>query len=400
MSWPKQRLSPGGRLFAGLVFAMLGGVSLAAAAPNALTPEELAEGWILLFDGETTFGWKAATGANWKVADGTLTADAGEPGLLCTTTQFGNCVLRVDFRAAKGANSGVFLRTPPDPKPQEVADKCYEVNIADPTSPFPTGSLVRRKRCAESQESSNWRTFEITADGGRFLVKLDGKPILEYRDPKPIGRGHIGLQFREGKIEFRNLKLKPLGMVSLFNGRDLSGWRIHPENKSRWTVTPEGRLHLENGKGQLETEREYADFTLQLEVLVNGKSLNSGVFFRSIPGEVWNGYESQIHNGYKDNDRTKPVDCGTGGIFRRQNARKVVANDREWFSKTIVADGAHIAVWVNGYQVSDWTDRRPPAENPRQGQRLKAGTIILQGHDPTTDFFFRGLRIAELPPQN
>jgi hypothetical protein len=47
--------------------------------------------------------------------------------------------------------------------------------------------------------------------------------------------------------------------------------------------------------------------------------------------------------------------------------------------------------------VSDWTDARKPAENPRQGQRLKAGTIILQGHDPTSDFFFRNIRIAELP---
>ena len=58
--------------------------------------------------------------------------------------------------------------------------------------------------------------------------------------------------------------------------------------------------------------------------------------------------------------------------------------------------GLHMAVWVNGYQVSDWTDRRAPAENPRKGLRLKAGTIILQGHDPTTDFMFRNLRMAEL----
>jgi hypothetical protein len=100
--------------------------------------------------------------------------------------------------------------------------------------------------------------------------------------------------------------------------------------------------------------------------------------------------------GTNSGDRSQPADCGTGGIFRRQNARKVVANDREWFAKTIHADGPHVAVWVNGYQVSDWTDRRAPAENPRKGLRLKAGTIIFQAHDPTADFFFRNLRIAEL----
>jgi hypothetical protein len=122
------------------------------------------------------------------------------------------------------------------------------------------------------------------------------------------------------------------------------------------------------------------------------------VFFRSIPGEFWNGYESQIQNGYKDGDRTKPVDCGTGGIYRRVSARKVVADDFTWLTKTIVADGPQIAVWVNGYQVTDWTDRRKPHANPRSGLRMAPGTIILQSHDPTTNFDFRNIRLAELPP--
>jgi hypothetical protein len=47
--------------------------------------------------------------------------------------------------------------------------------------------------------------------------------------------------------------------------------------------------------------------------------------------------------------------------------------------------------------VSDWTDSRKPDENPRKGLRLEAGSIIIQGHVPTTDLSFRKLRIAELP---
>ena len=125
--------------------------------------------------------------------------------------------------------------------------------------------------------------------------------------------------------------------------------------------------------------------------------LNSGIFFRCIPGDKMMGYESQIHNGMVDGDPTKPVDCGTGGIFRRQNARRIVARDHEWFAKTIVADGPHMAVWVNGYQVSDWTDDRAANENPRRGLRLEPGTLQIQGHDPTTDLEFRKLRIAEIP---
>ena len=170
----------------------------------------------------------------------------------------------------------------------------------------------------------------------------------------------------------------------------------------RWSamtnsVTPEGELQVKDGNGQLESDGQYADFTLQIEIFSNGKHLNSGIFFRSIPGEFWQGYESQIHNGFEGDDRALPIDFGTGGFYRRQKARRVVANDFEWFHKTLIVNGPHMAAWVEGYPVSDWTDKRKPNENPRRGLRLNKGTIIIQGHDPTTNLSFRKIRIAEMP---
>jgi hypothetical protein len=394
------RLPQTRRIVVALVLPVFFGLAVAcplgAGEPNTLSPEELADGWILLFDGKTLFGWRPDSKADWQVADGAITVSQGEPGLLLTTSQFGNYELKVDFRTPPGTNSGVFLRT--SPKPADVTTRCYELNIADAgKNPFPTGSFVQRQKAKDVVDSTDWQTFEVTADGGRFLVKLDGDPVLDYTDPKPLGRGFIGLQLNEGKVEFRNVKLKPLGMKSLFNGKDLGGWKTYPDMKSVFSVTPEGWLRVVGGSGQLETESQYADFTMQLEAFVNGKGINSGIFFRSIPGDPMNGYESQIHNGYLDGDRAKPQDAGTGAIFRRQNARQVVADDFTWFTKTIHADDKHMAVWVNGYQVTDWSDDRPPDPNPRRGLRLEPGTIIIQGHDPTTDFSFRNLRIAELP---
>ena len=108
------------------------------------------------------------------------------------------------------------------------------------------------------------------------------------------------------------------------------------------------------------------------------------------------GYESQIHNGFKNGDRADPMDHGTGGIFRRQPARFVVAADKQWFHKTLIADGTHMAAWVNGIQVSDWSDDRPLNENPRRGSRVAPGTLMIQGHDPTTDISFRGFKIAAM----
>ncbi len=364
---------------------------------NRLTPAELADGWLLLFDGETLFGWKPVSEADWKVDGGAITVTAGKPGLLRTTSQWGNYVLKADFRVAAETEGAVYLRTPPvvtDPK-----NRAYGVRLAGAkvTDAEPTGSLVARKKAETSPTSDEWHQLEITAGGPKILVSVDGKTVVDYDDPAPMGRGYIGLAFEKGPIAFRNIKLKPLGMKPIFTGKDLSGWKTYPEMASVFTVTEKGEMNVKNGRGQIETEGAYGDFTLQLEVFVNGEKLNSGVFFRCIPGDTMNGYESQIHNGFKGDDRNRPADCGTGGIFRRTNARRITANDFEWFRKTIHADGPHIAVWVNGYQVTDWTDRRKPNENPRRGLRLEPGTIQIQGHDPTTDISLRNIRISEIP---
>ena len=59
-----------------------------APEPLPLEADELADGWIRLFDGATLYGWQPAVKANWQVQDGSITVSEGEVGLLCTTTRF------------------------------------------------------------------------------------------------------------------------------------------------------------------------------------------------------------------------------------------------------------------------------------------------------------------------
>jgi hypothetical protein len=361
-----------------------------------LTADELKEGWIALFDGESLFGWTPHSKADWKVHHGAIVVGEGEKGLLCTHVQFADYELKVDFRAAKGTNSGVFLRTAPVVGKDDVTTKCYELNIAPPENPFPTGSFVGRKKAAEVADSREWQTFHVTLVGGQAKIDLNGKTVLEYTDEKPIGRGYIGLQLNEGQVEFKNIKLKPLGLTALNNGKDLTGWKDTEGSKSKFVATENGEINVKDGRGSLESDAKFGDFLLQWDCISHAKELNSGIFFRCIPGEITNGYECQIHNGYVDGDRMKPKDFGTGGIYRRIKARKVVSNDLEWFHQTLVADGSHIACWVNGVPVTMWTDDRKPNNNPREGLRVEAGTLQLQGHDPTTNLSFRNLRAVEL----
>ena len=386
--------------FCGDVVAQEAAVTTAAPDQSTLLTEaQLADGWISLFDGETLYGWKPTSDANFRVEEGTIVVDDGKAGFLRTTSQFSDYELHVEFSAPATTNSGVFLRTPPTPK--NVAKDCYEVNIAPDDNDFPTAGIVKRiKAQAKGLGAGNkWQKFDIKAEGNKITVQLNGQVVTEYTDEAPVGRGYICLQFRKGKIAFRNVRLRPLGMKSLFNGTDLTHWKEYPDMDSRFSVKEEDGepvLHVANGRGQLETTESFGDFVLQLECKTHAASLNSGIFFRCIPGDTMMGYESQIQNGFKDGDRSKPEDCGTGGIFRRQDARRVVADDKKWFHKTLIVEGPHVAAWVNGYQVSDWSDTRKPHENPRKGLRLEAGTLMIQGHDPTTDISFRNLQANEM----
>lgn len=367
---------------------------------NWLKREELEAGWVRLFDGQTLFGWKANSDLNWTVKDGVLSADAGNPGLLCTTTRFADYELRCDYKVAKGGNSGIFLRT--QFKPTDPAIDCYELNMCDTHPAFGTASLVKRvKPETPVIGDGEWHSFHVRLEGPKVVVQFDGQQVLEYTDTtaSPLTTGHIGLQMNGGKIEFRNVYLKPLGSQPLFDGQTLHGWREVPGSKSQFTVK-DGTIHVKDGRGFLETEQTAGNFVLQFEAITNGDKLNSGIFFRAMPGTEKapsNGYEFQIQSGFKNGDRTQPDDHGTGAIFKRQSARRVISSDRQWFTAMLVADGPHFTTWIDGVQVVDWTDERPANDNPREGQRLKPGHFSLQGHDPTTDLAFRNLRLVSTP---
>jgi hypothetical protein len=373
-------------------------VSAAELKTNSLTPQEVSEGWILLFDGETLFGWAPRGDAKWTIADGVIISRPGNgAGMLSTSAEFADYKLKIEFWIDDKANSGVFLRCPL--QGEITATNAYEVNIYDPHPKWPTGSINEIARTTgQPKTTGQWNSFEITAEGERLVVRLNGQTTVDVRNSQHA-RGTIALQkfSSDGQVRFRNIKLKPLGLKSIFNGKDLTGWKEIPGRKSVYSVTPEGWLNVKNGNGDLQSEGAYGDFVFQLDIISNGTHLNSGVFFRAIPGQFWSGYESQIRNQWQGEDRTKPVDFGTGGIYNRQPARRVVSSDRQWFTMTIVAHGPHFAVWVDGIQVSDCTDPRPPHESARQGYRAKPGVLSLQGHDPTTDLSFRNLRISEMP---
>lgn len=357
------------------------------AKPNTLTPKEIADGWLLLFDGETTFGWKID--GDVKIEQGVMELGGTQDTTATLTIPFGY------------ANLG-FEAFTDDAKDAQLTFNAYK-------GPFIHVAPPREK---------GWHQFgaQVTTDDISVWARgSKGFGVIDITQP----RTHIAFHVPAGqKLLLRRIVCRARDFTPIFNGKDLTGWKEFPGQKSKFTVE-DGELHIKNGKGDLQTEALYDDFVLQLDCKTNGKHLNSGVFFRCIPDKYQQGYEAQIHNDFtldppkeyavqeydpethqvigKKIIKSASKDFGTGAIYRRIPARKQVAKDNEWFTMTIVAEGRHFAVWVNGIQVTNWTDNRPLQENPRNGCRLEKGAISLQGHDPTTDLSFRNIRIASLP---
>ncbi len=363
--------------------------------------EETRDGWIRLFDGHSFFGWQISGPANWRIEDEAIVVDAGEKSLLCTSVPWEHYELRVEVKADPQTNSGIFLRTPL--APDDPATDCYEVNVAPLSNGFPTGSVVGRVRTQDDivLDPQRWHLFEMRLVDNQLTVKIDGEVVAEYTDSTPLSAGRIGLQHNSGPVAFRDVRLRPIGAEELLD-KELSRWQAYPEMDARFTVNEEGQLHVQGGLGQLETRDHFDNFLLLAEAKTATDTVNSGIFFRCIPGERMNGYECQINNAMKDGNPLQPADGGTGGIFRRTDARIVAAEGGEWFTLLLVAHRDQMAAWVNGLQVTDWTDSRPADPNPRRGLRLDAGSIILQAHDPTTDVLFKSLQvqpIQDLMPQ-
>ena len=386
------------------------------ATDNSLSEREAQDGWILLFDGDTLFGWAPQGGAQWRVAKGELLAETGDSGYLRSNSAFADFILRCDFRVKDNGESGIFLRIDKEGQPQETGYK-LQINNDDPS--FPTGSLVHELKASGVQARPNqWHTYEVVALGERFTVKLDGKQTVSGEAHKSKV-GHIGLQFVAGTpVEFRNIKLKPLGLGPIFNGQNLYGWKVvnpPPEPKKKglfgklkgggpkppeWSVEG-GALHIDKGPSQLESNSLYDDFILQLNIRTDSRNKKDhptgGVFVRAEKGVLSTGYKAQISNDYQGDDRSRPIGFGTGGLSSLRAARRVVSNDNEFFTETIFARGHHIAVWVNGYPVSDYEDFRAEGPDALIQARTVPGTISLQAHDPTSSLDFRNIQIASLP---
>jgi 3-keto-disaccharide hydrolase/FHA domain len=376
-----------------LIFAFSG--ALTSAKEAALSPAEAQGGWVLLFDGETTFGLMQE-GPGFRVADGILVADGSSPAYIRTTSPFSDFLLKLDFRcSASGADAAVFIRTAKDGMPTENG---YQIRLGDSDANWPAGSIVHSgKAIGRRPEPNQWHTLEISAVGEHIAVTLDQQKVAEGKDASARA-GFIGFKIaRGGRLEFRDVKLKPAGGTSLFNGSDLNNWKaleeqpaaakpgaikklLHMGGKPKpklaeWTVRDHA-IHGEKGPGQLISATMYEDFVLQFETRSAPGKQHGAIFLRGDADKMFSGYVVKL-------DEDGPGAIGPNLASPRKKVRLTNLT-----VTTAAVDGRHIAVWVNGFPVSEFSDTRPEGSATDKTAKTSTGTIgvPLQSANATADY--------------
>ena len=161
--------------------------------------------------------------------------------------------------------------------------------------------------------------------------------------------------------------------VSLFNGKDLTGWV--PNGDGKWSVDEEGNLVTENGDnheyGYLATEGEYKDFDVSLEFkqISNG---NSGLFFHS----YIEGY-NKVHGWQCE---VAPLGSDTGGIYESYGRGWLAQIPEEKESLLKVGDWNKLRLRVEGNRVQTWLNDVPMVDIEDEAIGSVSGQIMLQVH--------------------
>ncbi len=209
--------------------------------PNTLSAEERAGGFRLLFDGETTRGWKGfrrdEVPSGWSVIDGALAFTPGAGGGdISTVEEFGDFELRLDWRVAPGGNSGIMTRVSEDrgspwetgPEMQVLDDAKHPDGRDAKSSAGSLYGLIARSAPVVEQ-AKVWNRVRIVARGTKVEYWLNGVKVVEYDAASAEfqrlvaaskfasmpgfaknTRGRIVLQDHGDPVQYRNVRIRPL----------------------------------------------------------------------------------------------------------------------------------------------------------------------------------------------
>jgi hypothetical protein len=217
---------------------------------NMLTAEELAQGYVMIFDGKTSTGWRgynkpAFPDSGWVVEDGALRCigsgmgeAGGKGGDIIYDQKFKDFILKLEWKISKGGNSGIFYLGQEIPG-EPVWKSAPEMQVLDNIGHLDAqlGKDGNRKAGSlydlipavpqNAKPVGEWNQVEIMVYQGTVVHRQNGETVLEYHLATPdwekmikgskfkefpeFGKyieGYIALQDHGNDVWYRNIKIK------------------------------------------------------------------------------------------------------------------------------------------------------------------------------------------------
>jgi hypothetical protein len=185
------------------------------------------------------------------------------------------------------------------------------------------------------------------------------------------------------------------GWVSLFNGKNLDGWKVGA-NASSFSVV-DGTIQVAGPRAHLFYDgpvknHMFKNFEFKAQVKTK-PGANSGIYIHTAYEEDnWpaKGYEVQVNNSHTDWKRT-------GSLYNVKDVKETYVKDDEWYTEYIKVEGKHITIKINDKTVVDYeetdVDKRP---GDTKNRILSSGTFALQAHDPNSVVLYKDIQVKPL----
>ncbi len=188
----------------------------------------------------------------------------------------------------------------------------------------------------------------------------------------------------------------PDGWVSLFNGKNLDGWRIN-ENPNTFKVE-NGALIVHGERAHLFYEgpvgnHNFKNFEFKTQVMTF-PSANSGIFIHTeyqATGWPGKGHEIQVNNTQSDWRRT-------GSVYAFQDVKEVFVKDNEWYTQHIIVQDNKVTIKINDKVINEYTEPKDVWRDAGSKTKiLSNGTFAIQGHDPGSEVHYKDMMVKILP---
>ncbi len=401
------------------------------------------EGFVSLFNGKDLTGWTVQSGlATYSVQDGAIVGVC-KPGTKTNTflvyeKQYGNFILKLDFKAVVPGNSGIQFRSHLRDEGKFKRLFGYQCEI-DPSAKCETGRIYdegRRgfqhkliwldrntpetlKPAQETYKAGDWNSLEIQCVGPSIRTWLNGVQVSNIFDYYDLS-GLIGLQIHAGKqgsIAWRNIRIKDLGeskwepfFVGEGTSAKLAGARFVLPNE--WTFVKEGYLKgvhdkVEKRDGLVVSDDNYADFAVKVTYRIFGG--NSGLYFRAEECEkapwLMRGFQNEIADDKSERSKNAssgiwhtagfakdgtPIK-GRGWLGKNEEFVAQLRLDDNWNTICTVAIGKRIVNFMNGFQTLDFHDDVYDQPTGKVGLQLHGGAAATM--------WFKDFEIIRVTPE-